>query len=106
MVTGQFHRRLSDKILAAFGQANAAGEAEIARRLREALDLAEGRDRARTARFAERRHREGNGDRAKWAIFVGARNAYRAACEHGGDDEALSRAIDRMKDAYRSWSMS
>jgi hypothetical protein len=103
----RFHRRLSDKILAAFEHADAAGEVEIAHLLQEALALTERRDRNGNRTASDRRRFSPAGECTKWAAFVTARNAYKAVCElNGSDDAAVERALGAMKQAYRQWSLS
>ncbi len=101
-----FDRRLTDKILAAFNHAYAAGDLDVAHRLHAALALAE--DHQRRVHLPNGVKRRGSGavDQAGlWVAYVEARNLYQKACRHGGaDGEAALAAAEDMKRAYRRWS--
>jgi hypothetical protein len=96
-------RRLSDKVLAAFNHAYAVGEIDVAAQLREILAKLE---RDRVVAYSERKATPVALSHADlWVEFVEARNDYRMACEDNSlDTEAVAHYLERMKDAYRSWS--
>jgi hypothetical protein len=102
-----FDRRLTDKILAAFNHAYAAGDVDVARRLHAALALDEDHERRqlRTLDGAERRGTDAVDQAGLWVAYVEARNSYQTTCRSDGDgtDEAKA-AFDAMKRAYRRWS--
>lgn len=102
-----FDRRLTDKILAAFNHAYAAGDTDVARRLHAALALAAEHERrlCRSADGAERRGIDAVDQAGLWVAYVEARNSYQATCRGDGDgtDEAKA-AFEAMKHAYRRWS--
>jgi len=101
---GEFNRRLRDRILAAFDLAYSVGDAEIAGRLREALEMAE---RQPGGDKTERLGYDLPNPSSIWAQFVAARNEYEQACAGDGEDQdARSRAFEGMKEAYRRWSLS
>jgi hypothetical protein len=84
----RYNRRLSDKILAAFNHdyAYAAGEIEIASRIREMLarldkDLPEGEGRRRDGAIALCQA-------DLWIEFVEVRNDYRTVCDKPKTDSA------------------
>jgi len=101
----RYNRRLSDKILAAFNHdyAYAAGEIEIASRIREMLarldkDLPEGEGRRRDGAIALCQA-------DLWIEFVEVRNDYRTVCDKPETDSAaIQTSVDAMKDAYQRWS--
>ncbi len=97
-------RRLSDKILSAFNHAYAVGESDIADRLKDALEANEAR---RNNGSDGRTTYDPLGQAEKWVAFVEARNRYKAASATAAEDSAeVVDALERMKDAYRLWSMS
>lgn len=97
-------RRLSDKILSAFNHAYAVGEGDIAERLKDALEANEAR---RNNGSNLRTTYDPLGQAEKWVAFVEARNRYKAASATAADDSPeLVDVLERMKDAYRLWSMS
>ncbi len=99
-------RRLSDKILAAFGHAYAEGALGVAAVLRRALEEAQG---TLYGAPAERRAHSGY-VRALvqadlWVAFVDSRDAFRrASAAQAPDLEALEQARAEMMDAYKAWS--
>lgn len=94
-------RRLNDKVLAAFTHAYAAGEVELAARLRQILDETVSDPRAPTP---DRRSDSPMERANRWVEFVDARNRYRAACSSDAppDDDDRS-AIEAMKASYQRW---
>lgn len=95
-------RRLSDKILAAFNHAYAAGEEEIARRLHSALVAAE---RQASAQNPERRTGAALLQAELWVGYIEARNRYLGmAQDSASDPRTLSTAEREMRAAYRQWS--
>ncbi len=95
-------RRLSDKILAAFGHAYAEGALSVAAVLRRALEEAEG---IRQGAPAERRTGGALVQADLWVAFVDSRDAFRRASEaRAPDPEALDQARAEMMDAYKRWS--
>lgn len=100
-------RRLTDKILAAFNHAYAAGDTDVARRLHAALSLAAEHERhlRHSADGAERRGIDAVDQARLWVAYVEERNCYQAACRSDGEgsDEAKA-AFEAMKHAYRRWS--
>lgn len=102
-----FDRRLTDKILAAFNHAYAAGDLEVARRLHAALAIAADHEqrRERAIDGAERRGADAVDQAGLWVAYVEARNSYQTACQSGGEGTDETRAcFDAMKRAYRRWS--
>ncbi len=95
-----YDRRLTDKILAAFTHAYAAGAHQTAARLKTLLAEVEATERSRHDRRAVTALRQAE----LWVAFVEARDAYHALQEDGAGAAALSAALERMKDAYRLWS--
>ena len=97
------NRRLSDKVLAAFNHAYAVGEIDVAANLREILAKLE-RDRVIT--HSQRRAIPVALSQADlWVEFVEARNDYRIACDDESlDTAAVTKLLDRMKEAYQRWS--
>ncbi len=104
--TPKHDRRLSDKILAAFGHAYAEGALGVAAVLRRALEEAQGTFHGAPA---ERRAHSGY-VRALvqadlWVAFVDSRDAFRrASAAQAPDLEALEQARAEMMDAYKAWS--
>lgn len=97
--TPRHDRRLSDKILAAFGHAYAEGALGVAAVLRRALEEAEG------ALTAERRAGVALVQADLWVAFVDSRDAFRrASAARTPDSEALEQARAEMMDAYKRWS--
>lgn len=97
-------RRLSDKVLAAFNHAYAAGERDIARQLRAVLADVEARMRA-----LGRKPRDGDAlaDAGRWTRFVDARDRYHAVKDDPRfESSAVGEALGEMKDAFRSWSLN
>jgi hypothetical protein len=116
--TPKHDRRLSDKILAAFGHAYAEGAIGVAAVLRRALEEAQGTLHGAPA---ERRAHSGHGAPAErrahsgyaralvqadlWVAFVDSRDAFRrASAAQAPDLEALEQARAEMMDAYKAWS--
>ncbi len=100
--TPKHDRRLSDKILAAFGHAYAEGAVGVAAVLRRALEEAE---RDLGAASGNRRLVSALVQADLWVEFVEARNAYRCAAADartGADELEEARAV--MMEAYRRWS--
>ena len=98
-----YSRRLSDKILAAFTHAYASGELGIAELLRSALNEAEqARDQPNPPRQPDALSQA-----ELWVGFIDARNAYkRTSHEAAADEAAVDAALERMKQAYKDWSLS
>jgi len=96
-----YDKRLSDKILAAFNHAYAAGALETARYLKFLLVDVERREGGRDGRRGI-----GAVDRANlWVAYVDARNRYNALCHRKDAVPAhVEMAVASMKDAYRAWS--
>jgi len=101
-------RRLSDKILAAFNHAYAVGEDDVAKKLRDALSVNEGKSAQRAKQGGyERIGYDPLGQADLWIEFVEARNGYKTACETDKSDATvIATTLESMKDAYRRWSMS
>jgi len=101
-----FDRRLTDKILAAFNHAYAVGDLEVARRLRDALALAEDHERNRALILTGAQRRGGSAvEQADlWAACVEARNLCQEVCQGGTDSAEARAAIEVMKQAYQRWS--
>ena len=100
--TPRHDRRLSDKILAAFGHAYAEGALGVAAVLRRALEEAEG---ALNGALAERRAGGALVQADLWVAFVDSRDAFRrASAARTPDSEALEQARAEMMDAYKRWS--
>ena len=100
--TPKHDRRLSDKILAAFGHAYAEGALGVAAVLRRALEEAEG-----TLHDAPAERRAGGAlvQADLWVAFVDSRDAFRrASAAQTPDPEALEQARAEMMDAYKRWS--
>ena len=98
-----YNRRLSDKVLAAFNHAYAAGEREIAAQLRAVLTGVEARMRAFGAKP---RHTDALAGADSWARFVDARDRYHTV-KHDPrfDGAAVGEALAEMKEAFESWSL-
>ncbi len=95
-------RRLSDKILTAFNHAYAIGETDIADKLRDVLAFNENSSRVEVE---QRGNFDPLGRADLWVAFVEARNRYKKVCSHrSAQDGATNKALETMKDAYRSWS--
>ena len=95
-------RRLSDKILAAFNHAYAAGEEEIARRLHSALVAAE---RQASAQNPERRIGTALLQAELWVGYIEARNKYLCLAQDSDADQRLLATAEReMRAAHRQWS--
>ena len=95
-------RRLSDKILAAFNHAYSAGETAIADQLRVLLRQVDGSD---ADDASDRRHRSAAHQAELWVTFVEARNRYREVSETPTSKrQAIADALDKMKEAYKTWS--
>ncbi len=100
--TPKHDRRLSDKILAAFGYAYAEGALGVAAVLRRALEEAEG---VLHGAPAERRAGGALVQADLWVAFVDSRDAFRrASTTQTPDPEALEQARAEMMDAYKRWS--
>lgn len=96
------NRRLSDKVLAAFNHAYAAGELEIAGLLRYALEAA-----SALGPVEDRERRIGDILRQAdhWVGFVEARKDYNVLAEQdGADPQAVLEALEQMRGAYKRWS--
>lgn len=102
---GAYTRRLTDKILAAFNQAYATGEFEVAEVLRHALDHA---IRSSETVGGGRQVHPALAQADRWVDFVDARNRYNAMIDPFSDvsPETVDAAMLRMKEAYRRWSES
>lgn len=101
--TPPLNRRLSDKVLAAFNHAYAVGEIDVAANLREILAKLE-RDRV-IAHSQRKANPVALSHADLWVNFVEARNDYREACDNRAlDSAAVASILDRMKEAYQSWS--
>lgn len=95
-------RRLSDKILAAFNHAYAAGEEEIARRLHSALVAAE---RQASVQNPERRIGTALLQAELWVGYIEARNKYLCLAQDSAADQRLLATAEReMRAAHRQWS--
>jgi hypothetical protein len=95
-------RRLSDKILAAFNHAYAAGEEEIARRLHGALVAAE---RQASAQNPERRIGTTLLQAELWVGYIEARNRYLGMAQDSATEPRMLSTVEReMRAAYRQWS--
>lgn len=95
-------RRLSDKILAAFNHAYAAGEEEIARRLHSALVAAE---RQAASLNPERRIGTALLQAELWVGYIETRNRYLGMAQDSATDpRTLATAEREMRAAYRQWS--
>jgi hypothetical protein len=100
--TPKHDRRLSDKILAAFGHAYAEGALGVAAVLRRALEEAE---RPLHGAPAERRAGDALVQADLWVAFVDSRDAFRrASAAQAPDSEALEQARAEMMEAYKAWS--
>ncbi len=100
--TPKHDRRLSDKILAAFGHAYAEGALGVAAVLRRALEEAEG---VLHGAPAERRAGGALVQADLWVAFVDSRDAFRrASAAPAPDPEALEQARAEMMEAYKAWS--
>ncbi|MHA1151091.1 MAG: hypothetical protein ACTSQ7_00240 [Alphaproteobacteria bacterium] len=102
--TPKYDRRLSDKILAAFGHATAEGAPAVAALLRRALEEAE-----RNFDDAGRQRRLGGAlvQADLWVEFVEARDFFRRAFDaEAPDPKELERSRAEMMDAYKRWSYS
>jgi len=97
-------RRLSDKILAAFNHAYAAGEEEIAFRLHDALVAAEQQARLQ---YPERRVGRALKQAGLWIGYVDARNRYLGLTQGVAAERANVEAAEAaMTEAYRAWSVA
>ncbi len=97
--TPKHDRRLSDKILAAFGHAYAEGALGVAAVLRRALEG------ACHGAPAERRAGGALVQADLWVAFVDSRDAFRrASAAKTPDSEALEQARAEMMEAYKAWS--
>ena len=98
-----YNRRLSDKILAALNHAYSVGERDVARQLRAALEEVE-----RKVRSLGIKRRDGAlQDAERWTRFVDARDRYReASSDPRFDPGEVGEALDEMKEAFRSWSLT
>lgn len=95
-------RRLSDKILAAFNHAYAAGEEEIARRLHSALVAAE---RQAASQNPERRIGTSLLQAELWVGYIETRNRYLGMAQDSATDpRTLATAEREMRAAYKQWS--
>jgi len=95
-------RRLSDKILAAFNHAYAAGEEEIARRLHSALVAAE---RQAASQNPERRAGTALLQAELWIGYIETRNRYLGLAQDGATEPRLLATAEReMRAAHRRWS--
>lgn len=100
--TPGYLRRLSDKILAAFNHAYAAGEAEIAYRLHDALVAAEQQARLQ---HPERRFGTALAQAGLWVAYVDARNRYLDLAQDAAtDSRVLTEAETQMTLCHRRWS--
>ncbi len=100
--TPKHDRRLSDKILAAFGHAYAEGVLGVAAVLRRALEEAEG---ALHGALPERRAGGPLIQADLWVAFVDSRDAFRrASAAKTPDPEVLEQARADMLEAYKAWS--
>ncbi len=98
----KYDRRLSDKILSAFGHAYAEGALGVAAVLRRALEEAE-----RSGRGAGPQRRTGGAliEADLWVEFVEARHDFRCAIEVSPPDPAaVERTRAAMMEAHRRWS--
>jgi hypothetical protein len=98
-----YNRRLSDKILAALNHAYSVGERDIAGQLKAVLE-----DVERRVRSLGGKRRDGAlQDADRWTRFVDARDRYRAAtADPRFDPGEVGEALDEMKEAFRSWSLT
>ncbi len=99
----EYSRRLTDKILAAFNHAYSVGELELAEKLRailvEAETANEGSSLGRRSGLVQRQADH-------WVSFVEAREEFRNINgEAGADSGEISKALEKMKEAYKSWSL-
>lgn len=93
-------RRLTDKVLAAFNHAYAAGEMDLARALWDCLVTAEKLGQP----YARRQPNQTLDLAAEWVAFVDARDRYRDVSRTSkGRPEDASDAFRTMRDAYQSW---
>jgi len=99
----EYGRRLSDKILAAVNHAYAVGERDVARQLRAILEEVE-----RKFKNLGAKRREGAlEDAERWTRFVDARDRYRTvSADSRFDPKEVGEALDEMKEAFRSWSLT
>ena len=99
---GPYSRRLVDKILAALNQAYGTGEFMVAQILREALEKAV---ENAEAVGGDRQPHPALVQAELWRSFVGARNAYRSACDPLSEatPAELAAACRRMTDAWHAW---
>jgi hypothetical protein len=95
----EVNRRLSDKVLAAFNHANAAGEADVAKQLRNVLKLTESKRVAGDKRitYSALEHAD------LWVGFVDARENYKSLADSKKATD-LDSAMASMREAYRAWS--
>ena len=97
-------RRLSDKILAAFNHAYSVGEIAVADQLRSLLRQVDGSGEAEQE-ASDRRQRSAAHQADLWVTFVEARNRYREVSETPTSKrKAIADALDKMKEAYKTWS--
>ncbi len=102
--TPKHDRRLSDKILAAFGHATAEGAPAVAALLRRALEEAE-----RDIQGAGHPRRRGGAlvQADLWVEFVEARDNFRRNSDaEAPDPKELEHTRAEMMDAYKRWSYS
>src|SRR3546814_12331477 len=97
-----FDRRLTDKILAAFNHAYAAGGTDVASQLHAALALAAERERRlhRSASSAERRGADAVAPAGPRGVYTEERHSYQAICRADGSGTAEDKAaLEARKDA-------
>jgi hypothetical protein len=96
------NRRLTDKVLAAFNHAYAAGEMDLARALWDCLVTAEKLGHP----YARRTPNQTLDLAAEWVAFVDARDRYRDVSRASkGRPEDASDAFRTMRDAYQTWQV-
>ncbi|HLF58477.1 MAG TPA: hypothetical protein VI732_02490 [Alphaproteobacteria bacterium] len=99
----EYGRRLSDKILAALNHAYGVGERDIARQLKSILEEVERKVRG----LGIKRQNAALQDAERWTRFVDARDRYRTATADARfDPEEVGEALEEMKEAFRSWSLT
>ena len=98
-----YSRRLSDKVLAAFNHAYAAGERDVAKQLRTVLEQVE-----RGVKILGKKRSNGAlMDADSWSQFVDARDRYRAmSADPRFDPQEVGEALEEMKETFRSWSLT
>ena len=110
----RFHRRLSDKILAAFNHAYAGADDALAGALRGALEAAERREREALERRGRgalapycRRASSALHQAGLWQAHVDARRAYAAlTIRADAAPERVAAASGAMSLAYARWALS